>query len=63
MDLVVSEMCDHPEENNGVILGVFFFFRQEAVVVFLLAMHLINFDVLRMLVHKACIPLCSWFVN
>lgn len=26
MDLVVSEMCDHPEENNGVILGVFFFF-------------------------------------
>ena len=63
MDLVVSEMCDHPEENNGVILGGVFFFRQEAVVVFLLAMHLINFDVLRMLVHKACIPLCSWFVN
>ena len=25
MDLVVSEMCDHPEENNGVILGDFFF--------------------------------------
>lgn len=63
MDLVVSEMCDHPEENNGVILGGGFFFRQEAVVVFLLAMHLINLDVLRMLVHKACIPLCSWFVN
>lgn len=56
-------MCDHPEENNGVILGGVFFFRQEAVVVFLLAMRLINFDVLRMLVHKACIPLCSWFVN
>ena len=65
MDLVVSEMCDHPEENNGVILGdfFFFFFWQEAVVVFLLAMHLINFDILRMLVHNACIPLCSWFVN
>lgn len=63
MHLVVSEICDHPEENNGVILGGGFFFRQEAVVVFLLAMHLINFDVLRMLVHKACIPLCSWFVN
>ena len=26
MDLVVSEMCDHPEENNGVFLGDFFFF-------------------------------------
>lgn len=25
MDLVVSEMCDHPEENNGVILGGVFF--------------------------------------
>ena len=24
MDLVVSEMCNHPEENNGVIWGGFF---------------------------------------
>lgn len=57
MDLVVSEMYNHPEENNGVIWG-FFFPLQGAVVVFCSFGYAFeNFDVLRMLVHNACIPL------
>lgn len=42
MDLMVSEMCNHPEENNGVIWGGFFcfvlFVWQGAVVVFSLSL-------------------------
>lgn len=67
MDLVVSEMYYHPEENNGVIWG--FFFSSSSSFFFLLTRGSDGFvlcffgsafkifDVLRMLVHNACIPL------
>lgn len=41
MDLVVSEMYNHPEENNGVIWGFFFSpFKGQWWFSVLLAMHL-----------------------
>lgn len=42
MDLVVSEMYNHPEENSGVIWGFFFSFGkgQWFFFYFFLAMHL-----------------------
>lgn len=58
MDLVVSEMYNHPEEKNGVIWGFFFSSSKGQwwfSVLFGYAFE--NFDVSRMLVHNACIPL------
>lgn len=41
MDLVVSEMYNHPEENNGVIWGFFsLFLARSSGFLFFLAMHL-----------------------
>lgn len=62
VDLVVPEGCDHPEGNNGVIWG-FFFWQGAVVALFLVSCFFLfgyafeNFDVSRMLVHNACIPL------
>lgn len=63
MHLVVSEMCYHPEENSGVIWGFFLlfflFFLDKGQWLFsvLSGYAFENFDVLRMLVYNACIPL------
>lgn len=61
VDLVVPEGCDHPEGNNLGIWG-FFFGREQWWLVscflfFLFGYAFENFDVSRMLVHNACIPL------
>lgn len=63
VDLVVPEGCDHPEGNNGVIWGFFFFLAGgsggfvSCFLFFLFGYAFENFDVSRMLVHNACIPL------
>lgn len=57
---VVSEVWNHPEENDGVIWGFFFFslfFGKGQWWFCFFGYAFDSFDVLRMLVHNACIPL------
>lgn len=59
--MVVAGACGHPEGNDGVIWG-FLGARGSGSFVscflfLLLGYAFKNFDVLRMLVHNACIPL------